>query len=59
MENKQQAKQAAQQEIQRINQKIQDIKELAERLWEKADGCNDTHKEAWVEGFIAGYIISQ
>ena len=41
------------------NKHIQQIRELAERMWEGCDGCNETDKQMWIKGFVTGYLLSK
>ncbi len=40
-------------------QTLQDIRRLAERMWEGCHGCDETDKQMWINGFITGYITSK
>ena len=38
---------------------LEEIKELAERMWESCDGCDENDKYFWIKGFITGYLLSK
>ena len=38
---------------------LQEIKDLAERMWEGCNGCDETDKQMWINGFITGYITAK
>jgi len=40
-------------------QTLQEIRQLAERMWEGCDVCDETDKQMWINGFITGYITSK
>ena len=40
-------------------QTLQEIKDLAERMWEGCDGCDETDKQMWISGFVKGFLISK
>lgn len=41
------------------NQTLEQIKELAERMWEGCHGCDEMDKYMWTGGFIEGYLMAQ
>jgi hypothetical protein len=40
-------------------QTIQEIRELAESMWEGCHGCDETDKHMWINGFVTGYLTSK
>lgn len=38
---------------------LEEIKQLAERMWEGCDGCDETDKQMWINGFVKGFLICQ
>lgn len=38
---------------------LQDIRRLAESLWEGCHGCDETDKQMWINGFVTGYITAK
>lgn len=38
---------------------LQEIKDLAESMWEGCDGCDETDKQMWINGFVTGYLNAQ
>jgi len=38
---------------------LQEIKDLAERMWEGCHGCDETDKQMWINGFVTGYLLSK
>ncbi len=38
---------------------LQEIRELAERMWEGCHHCTEQDKEMWINGFITGYITAK
>jgi hypothetical protein len=40
-------------------QTLQDIRQLAERMWEGCHGCDETDKQMWINGFVNGYLIAK
>ena len=47
----------------KINNMVQltldEIKQLAERMWEGCHGCDETDKQMWINGFVNGYLIAK
>lgn len=39
--------------------KIEQIKALAEKNWQRCYGCDDDDKNFWINGFIIGYLNAQ
>ncbi|MFN5425433.1 MAG: hypothetical protein ACK5A2_08650 [Bacteroidota bacterium] len=37
-------------------QTLQEIKDLAERMWE---GGDETDKQMWISGFVTGFLIGK
>lgn len=37
---------------------LQEIKDLAERMWEGCHGCDETDKQMWINGFVMGYLTA-
>ena len=40
-------------------QTLQEIRELAESMWEGCHGCDETDKHMWINGFVTGYLTSK
>lgn len=40
-------------------QTLQEIRELAESMWEGCHGCDETDKQMWINGFVTGYLTSK
>lgn len=40
-------------------QTLEEIKKLAESMWEGCHGCNDIDKMMWINGFVNGYLIAK
>lgn len=38
---------------------LQEIRQLAERMWEGCHGCDETDKQMWINGFVTGYLLSK
>jgi hypothetical protein len=38
---------------------IQEIRELAESMWEGCHGCDETDRQMWINGFVTGYLTSR
>ena len=38
---------------------LQEIKELAEKMWEGCHGCDETDKQMWINEFVTGYLLSK
>jgi hypothetical protein len=38
---------------------LEEIKQLAEKLWEGCDGCDEMDKYMWINGFVTGYLTSK
>ena len=38
---------------------LQEIKDLAERMWEGCHGCDETDKQMWINGFVMGYLTAK
>lgn len=38
---------------------LEEIKELAERMWEGCHGCDEMDKYMWIGGFIDGYLMAK
>ena len=38
---------------------LSSIKELAERHWTWCHGCEQSDKQFWMNGFVAGYCIAK
>ena len=38
---------------------LEEIKELAERMWEGCHGCDEMDKYMWIGGFIDGYLMAR
>lgn len=38
---------------------LQEIRQLAERMWEGCHGCDENDKQMWINGFVTGYLISK
>ena len=39
--------------------RLQEIRELAERMWEGCHGCDENDKQMWINGFVTGYLMSK
>ena len=35
---------------------LQEIRELAEKMWEGCHGCDENDKAFWINGFVHGYL---
>jgi hypothetical protein len=40
-------------------QTLEEIKQLAERMWEGCHGCDETDKQMWTNGYITGALSNQ
>ena len=38
---------------------LDEIRQLAERMWEGCHGCDENDKQMWINGFVTGYLISK
>lgn len=52
-------KPVAQLTLQEIKDLTERIKILAESMWEGCDGCDETDKQMWINGFITGYLTAK
>ncbi len=40
-------------------QTLEEIRKLAESMWEGCHGCDENDKQFWVNGFMIGYLNAQ
>lgn len=40
-------------------QTLEEIKQIAESMWEGCHGCDETDKQMWINGFVTGYLTSK
>jgi len=38
---------------------LEEIKQLAESMWEGCHHCDKTDKQMWISGFINGYLMAK
>lgn len=38
---------------------LQEIRELAESMWEGCHHCDEVDKQMWINGFVTGYLTSK
>ena len=38
---------------------LEEIKQLAERMWEGCHHCNDMDKQMLINGFVNGYLMAK
>jgi len=38
---------------------LQEIKQLAESMWEGCHGCDENDKQMWINGFVTGYLMNK
>ena len=40
-------------------QTLEEIKQLAEKMWEGCHGCDEMDKYMWIGGFVEGYLTAK
>lgn len=38
---------------------LEEIRQLAESMWEGCHHCDETDKQMWINGFVTGYLMAK
>ena len=42
-----------------MEQTLEEIRKLAESMWEGCQHCDETDRQMWINGFVTGYLTSK